>query len=300
MEKNIINLCETLNGNSQQQFDFFDTEEQIKARANGALTSGSTDTELKNYFKALIQLAKAGEQYPVNLDDVWPLAYQRKDHAVRDLVKNFIEGVDYQSLLKNGERVGGGQNEKTYRLTTSCLEYLIARKERRVFDVYREFFHKTVGMIEDGQMAFKAPQTYAEALRQLAEKVEHEEQMKIEMSRQTQQIAAQVTKIAEDAPKVAYYDATLQATECYTFEQLAKELNFRSVHTFINALILKGLVYRQSKQLMLRAGYAGLGYTSTRTHTHYDKDGKPHTNTYTVWTEVGRQFLHYMQDNGKL
>lgn len=296
--ENIIN--ETINGSSQQQFDFFDTEEQIKARANGALTSGSTDTELKNYFKALIQLAKAGEQYPVNLDDVWPLAYQRKDHAVRDLTSNFLQDVDYQVFLKNGENSRRGRPTEEYRLTTSCLEYLIARKERRVFDVYREFFHRTVGMIEDGQMAFKAPQTYAEALRQLAEKVEHEEQMKIEMSRQTKQIAAQVTKIAEDAPKVAYYDATLQATECYTFEQLAKELNFRSVHTFINALILKGIVYRQSKQLLLKAGYAGLGYTSTRTHTHYDKDGKPHTNTYTVWTEVGRQFLHYMQDNGKL
>lgn len=31
----------------------------------------------------------------VNLDEVWPLAFERKDHAVRVLTKDYFEGVDY-------------------------------------------------------------------------------------------------------------------------------------------------------------------------------------------------------------
>lgn len=106
------------------------------------LSLSSSTEEIKRYFKAVLELSKSNEPYPVNLDMVWMLAYSRKDNATKELSKNFIEGIDYQPLRQNAERTKGGQNKIDYYLSVSCLEYFIARKVRPVFDVYREVFHK--------------------------------------------------------------------------------------------------------------------------------------------------------------
>jgi hypothetical protein len=75
------------------------------------------------------------------------LAYSEKGKAVRALKTNFIENIDF-SLAQNGKQTikqgRGGHNEETYLLSTSCLEYFIARKVRPVFEVYRQVFHKAV------------------------------------------------------------------------------------------------------------------------------------------------------------
>ena len=106
------------------------------------LTKSSSSEEIKAYFNAILRLAKASEEFPVNLDEVWMLVYPRKDHAVRDLIDNFIEGVDYQVFLKKGDNPQGGRPTNEYFLTVSCLEYFIVKKTRPVFEVYRKVFHK--------------------------------------------------------------------------------------------------------------------------------------------------------------
>jgi hypothetical protein len=60
------------------------------------------------------------------------------------LKKNFIEGIDFISLDQNVKREVGGTIVHNYLLSTSCLEYFIARKVRPVFEVYRQVFHKAV------------------------------------------------------------------------------------------------------------------------------------------------------------
>jgi hypothetical protein len=76
------------------------------------------------------------------------LAYSDKSKAVRALKSNFIENIDYQPLAQNGKRSESGkfngENKVDYLLSTSCLEYFIARKVRPVFEVYRQVFHKAV------------------------------------------------------------------------------------------------------------------------------------------------------------
>ena len=67
----------------------------------------------------------AGKEFPVNLDEVWPLVYNRKDNAVRVLTENFIEGIDYQFVRKEAENPLGGRPAIEYRISVSCLEYLI-------------------------------------------------------------------------------------------------------------------------------------------------------------------------------
>lgn len=124
------------------------------------LTKQSSEAEIKAYFCAVLNLAKSNEEFPVNLDDVWPLVYSRKDKAVRALKEgeSFFEGIDYQPLPQNGERLKekplaqngkrlasgkfNGENKVTYMLSVPCLEFFIARKVRPVFEVYRKVFHK--------------------------------------------------------------------------------------------------------------------------------------------------------------
>lgn len=107
------------------------------------LTKTSTNSEIKDYFNAVLKLAKASEEFPVNLDEVWPLVYSEKSKAVRALQENFIENVDYRVIAQNGKNPTGGRPVNDYLLSVSCLEFFIARKVRAVFEVYRQVFHKT-------------------------------------------------------------------------------------------------------------------------------------------------------------
>lgn len=103
------------------------------------LTKTSSSEEIKKYFNAVLRLAKASEEFPVNLDEVWPLVYERKDSAVDSLKRDFIQGVDYQVFRQNPEK---GRPIELYYLTVGCMEFFIARKVRTVFEVYRKVFHK--------------------------------------------------------------------------------------------------------------------------------------------------------------
>lgn len=108
------------------------------------LTKASSTVEIRRYFNAVLKLSQSDDKFPVNLDEVWPLVYGRKEEAVRALGSDiFIQGLDYQVLRKNAENLKGGRPTNNYFLSVSCLEYLIARKVRPVFEVYRKVFHAT-------------------------------------------------------------------------------------------------------------------------------------------------------------
>ena len=129
------------------------------------LTRQSSEAEIKAYFCAVLNLSESDEEFPVNLDDVWPLVYSRKDKAVRALQSNdlFMKGIDYQVLPQNGENSkdlpqnGGkpkeGRPVDTYMLSVPCLEFFIARKVRPVFEVYRQVFHK----VASGEIVHTVP-----------------------------------------------------------------------------------------------------------------------------------------------
>ena len=57
------------------------------------LSKNSNSDEIKAYFLEVSRLSKSNEEFPVDLDDVWPLVYERKDNAVKSLIKYFIQGV---------------------------------------------------------------------------------------------------------------------------------------------------------------------------------------------------------------
>jgi hypothetical protein len=116
------------------------------------LKKTSTDSEIKIYFQRIFELKQTGDPYPINLDEVWPLVYKWKKNAVKDLTEGGLQGVDYQFSLQKGKNhlvftqkgnnTLGGRPSEIYKLSIPCMEWLIARKIRPVFEVYRQVFHR--------------------------------------------------------------------------------------------------------------------------------------------------------------
>lgn len=119
---------------------------------NITLSSQSSESQIKSYFNSVLTLSKSGEKFPIDLDNVWQICYAQKVKALQFLIESgqFYENEDYillsQKVKQNGEisaNVGsGGHNRQVYMLSVPCMEYLIARKVRAVFEVYRRVFHE--------------------------------------------------------------------------------------------------------------------------------------------------------------
>lgn len=132
---------------------------------SGYLTTESTEAQIRAYFNGLLTIARTQtNDFPVNLEDVWRLVYDRKDSAVRSLKRLFIEDVDYHSFRRNVEREKGATQITDYYLSLACLEFFVARKVRAVFEVYRQVFHKAIryAMPEDVPQLEAAPPKDAE------------------------------------------------------------------------------------------------------------------------------------------
>lgn len=115
----------------------------------GQLSKKSDSSDIKKYFEAICNLQASGKEFPVSLEDVWPLVYNRKDYAVKALVESdlFIQDADYQFFRQKAENSGRGRSSGEYWLSIPCLEFFIARKKREVFEVYRQVFHKAMNPV---------------------------------------------------------------------------------------------------------------------------------------------------------
>ena len=129
----------------------------------------------------------------------------------------------------------------------------------------------------------------AYAMQVLNKRLEQARQEKAMLEQQNNYLANEIKQVA---PKAQYYDNTLQSAHTYTSTQMAKELNMRTAEQLHKALKEKGIMFYQSGQWMLTARYCEKGYTKPRTTVYTRSDGSQGTNTITVWTELGRAFLH--------
>lgn len=270
--------------------------------SNFQLTKSSSESDLKRYFTAVLELSKSDNQFPINLDEVWMLVYERKDKAFKTLRTHFFEGEDFY-LTQMGKVVTFNELQNGVKtecfLSVSCMEYFIARKVRPVFEVYRQVFHKTA-------TTPMLPQNYKQALTQLLAQVDRNERLALEnkalqedardkqrtIEQQCATISLQENEIKESAPKAQYYDAVLQSSSTYTSTVMAKELGLRHAEQLHKELERRQVMFHACGQWVLQARYCQKDYTRTRTHTYIRHDGTHGTNTITVWTEAGRVFLH--------
>ncbi|WP_240053049.1 phage antirepressor KilAC domain-containing protein, partial [Bacteroides faecis] len=205
--------------------------------ANLILSKESSESEIKRYFNAVLELSKSDNEFPINLDEVWMLVYGRKEEAVRALTLNeqFIENVDYQVLRKNAENSNGGRPTNEYKLTLSCMEFFIARKVRPVFEVYRQVFHKVA----------KHELSRKELALMVLQAEEEKERLLLENNHLSETVNLQTEELQKAAPKVNYYDTHLQSVNTLTTTQVAKEIgmNAEKLNSKLKEL---GIQYKQS------------------------------------------------------
>lgn len=96
----------------------------------------------------------------------------------------------------------------------------------------------------------------------------------------------------EEATKNAdYLDLILQTKDGLTIAQIAQD--YRMSARKMNQLLKQERIQRiVNGQWVLYAKYIGKGYISSRTFDYVGKDGKPHSNMTTVWTQLGRRFIY--------
>lgn len=256
-------------------------------RTNLILSKESSESEIKRYFNAVLELSKSNNEFPINLDEVWMLIYSEKGKAVRALKENFIEGVDYNTFAQNGKTETGGYKVIEYHLTVSCMEFFIARKVRPVFEVYRQVFHKVA----------KHELSRKELALMVLQAEEEKERLLLENNHLSETVNLQTEELQKAAPKVNYYDTHLQSVNTLTTTQVAKEIgmNAEKLNSKLKEL---GIQYKQSDQWLLKAPYDRWGMHDVRTNIFTSERGNTHTNTYTVWTQRGRRFIIALYENG--
>lgn len=214
----------------------------LKTMVNIVLTKESNEKEIKAYFAAVLKLTESQNEFPVNLDEVWPLVYPRKDHAVRALKENFILGIDYQALPKNGEQDAdnnwGGNNKIDYYLTVPCMEFFIARKVRPVFEVYRQVFHTTAKNVA---AAVPAPK--------LSEKLMWVREVKKLLNLNETSTLSLLEKLVSEPDKLPLPDYTPSKGILKSATELLKEHGMAiTAHIFNLQAMLKGYLCEQTRK----------------------------------------------------
>lgn len=128
------------------------------------------------------------------------------------------------------------------------------------------------------------PDLFINVLRELKSEREKAKQLRATVAIQSQQIL-------EMKPKASYYDVVLNCKDLVAISTISKDYGW-SATRMNNYLYSKGIQYKQGSIWLLYQNYAGLGYTSTKTHTYSGNDGTVHTKPHTYWTQKGRLFIY--------
>lgn len=250
------------------------------------LTKESSDNDIKNYFVAVLNLSQSNKEFPVDFDEVWQLVYTAKNKAVEELKDKFLQDVDYQLINRKVQAANpqGYVWEHKYYLTTSCLEFFIARKVRSVFEVYRQVFHKAA-------QTFAVPQTFAEALMLAAKQQQAIEEKQRQIEQKDTEIVSLSTAITEMQPKVSYVDMVLQCRDTVQTTIIAQDYGMSA--KALNVLLRNMRVQRKVGTTWVVYGkYLQCGYVQSKTFTYQHKDGTTGARTYMEWTQKGRLFLY--------
>jgi phage antirepressor YoqD-like protein len=249
---------------------------------------------IRAYFEKVRELHKSGIEFPVDLDDVWPLVYGRKSIATEALLKDWKEGVGFEVLQKNLKNSKGGRPSIIYKLSTKCFEYFIARKVNAVFEVYRQVFHIVADQADlainagPSQAVMTNDQIVASALRIVYGELQETKQRLDEANK----------NIERAAPKLAYVDKVLSTEEVIATTVIASEFGISAIR--MNKLLHSlGIQRKVSDIWVLTTPFLGRGYTQMVTHLSEDREGRPHANELMYWTQRGRAFIHWkLQQHG--
>ena len=203
------------------------------------------------------------------------------------------EGESEEEMIRNAEQI--------LRATLKEKENLL-EKQKKLLEEQKKLMEEQKSKLhqQEVQMGLdkKLIGEQDEEIHRLNEEVN--DQM-VRMAIQGQNVVALERQVDGLLPKAMYSDNVLDSVSCFTTTQVAKELGI-TAQELNRSLCSLHVQYYQSGQYMLYAEYAHMGLAKSRTKYRAfmapagdgtkRKVGKVVTNTYLVWTEKGRKFIH--------
>ena len=98
-------------------------------------------------------------------------------------------------------------------------------------------------------------------------------------------------QIEQLEPKATYCDAIIGTKDLMPTTLIAKDYG-KSTQWLNNYLCDKKVQHKLSTTYVLNQKYADKGYTGTKTFIYKDYYNNCHSNTSTLWTQKGRQFIY--------
>jgi Rha family phage regulatory protein len=227
--------------------------------------------------------------------EIAELTGKKHAHVMRDIRSLLEQGVAQSNFGLGLYSDANGQKRPCYNLTPKGCLILASGYDA----VLRE---KIINRLEELEAekrngGYKVPGSFKEALLLAAQQQEQIEEQQRQIEQKQATIEAQTTELKKQAPKVEYYDNTLQSVNTLTATQVAKERGM-DAEKLNRKLKDAGIIYRQSGQWIVKQPYASWGLHKTRTQTYTRSDGSLGTNTYLVWTQKGKMFILALIDNG--
>ena len=260
--------------------------------------------EKNKQIQVLKQTELCGRQFTVYGTAEQPLFLAKEIAAIigHSDVSTMMRIVDDDEKEANNVCTLGG-SQTAWFLTEDGLYEILMQSRKPVAKDFKRGVKTILKEIRrtGGYIAAKEDETPAEIMARalkVADATLKRQEQRVQMLEG--RVEVQQEHIRQLEPKAEYTDEVLQSPNTYTFTQMAKELDFRTVAHLTDYLKKKGIIFRQSGRWMTTADYSGRGYTKTRTVSFDHSDGRPDTTVYTVWTEPGRQFLHRICNTHKL
>lgn len=248
----------------------------------------NTNLQTWNYESSEIRTVQMnGEPWFVGKDVADILEYTNTAKAVRD-------HVDDEDKLT--ERIVlSGQNREVIFINESGLYSLILSSKLPNAKKFKRWVTNEVLPSIRKHGAYMTDQTLERALTSPDFLIELATQLKAEQAQRKQletTVAVQNQQIAELQPKASYYDVVLNCKDLISIGKIAKDYGW-STQKLNEYLHKHGVQYKQGKTWLLYQKYAGMGYTSTKTHTYHGDDGTEHAaDPHTYWTQKGRLFIY--------
>lgn len=226
--------------------------------------------------------------------EIAELTGKQHAHVMRDIRNLLEQGVSQSNFGLAEFQDNQGKPRPCYNLTKKgCLILASgynAKLREKIIDRWEEL------ETEKRNGGYQVPNSFSEALLLAAKQQEQIERQQKQIEQKQATIEAQTSELKKQAPKVEYYDQTLQSVNTLTTTQVAKELGM-DAEKLNRKLKEIGVIYKQSGQWLLKQPFVRWGLHATRTQNYTRSDGTVGTNTYTVWLQKGRMFIHALFDN---